>query len=43
MPQQLESAFERDLTPADWAAISACVDDEQLFLEGNWFESWSKA
>ena len=43
MPQQLESAFERDLTPADWAAISAGVDDEQLFLDGNWFESWSKA
>jgi len=43
MRQQFQSAFERDPTPADWAAISAGVDEEQRFLDKNWFESWSEA
>lgn len=38
-----KSARERSLTADDWATISAGVDEERRFLEGNWYASWSEA
>jgi CelD/BcsL family acetyltransferase involved in cellulose biosynthesis len=40
--QALESTFERALTAAEWDALVSGVDPAYRFLDGNWFESWSR-